>query len=64
MALCHNGTLGRLESLCCSMQLTFGQYVANKMGMMKITKDVEDGSGGEDDNGFDDDGDDGDHDDE
>ena len=40
MALCHNGTLGRLESLCCSMQLAFEQYVANKMGMMKIMRMV------------------------
>ena len=28
--------LGRLESLCCSMQLTFEQYVTNKMGLMKM----------------------------
>ena len=27
--------LGRLEPLCFSMQLTFEQYVANKMGLMK-----------------------------
>ena len=38
MALCHNGTLGRLDSLCCSMQLAFEQYVANKMGMMMMMK--------------------------
>ena len=36
VALCHNGTLGRLESLCCSMQLAFEQYVANKMEMVKM----------------------------
>ena len=36
MALCHNGTLGRLDSLCCSMQLAFEQYVANKMEMVKM----------------------------
>ena len=36
MALCHNGTLGRLDSLCCSMQLAFEQYVANKTEMVKM----------------------------
>ena len=28
--------LGRLESLCCSMQLKFEQYVTKKMGLMKM----------------------------
>ena len=30
--------LGRLEPLCFSMQLTFEQYVANKIGLMKVMR--------------------------
>ena len=53
MALCHNGTLGRLDSLCCSNATCIWRLYGEQNGNDEDVEDGEDGGGGEDDIGFD-----------